>query len=401
MKKISKLVVTLCCMGLLFISCEQEKFEQETTGVQSIDSQDYELVEIELNGKMVMVQKFGKEYRIDDIVINVTEDSNNKLTGVTGNLWPNNTVYYEIQSGVSNQSRITNAIAHWEARTSLTFIERNNQSDYIQFREISGTCSSNVGRQGGIQFISLDSGCPEGTVIHEIGHAIGLWHEQQRADRDEFMIFNEDNADPNSVSNFRPYDELVNSSVTGTEYTDAADFGSVMMYDSYAFSINGEPTLTRLNGSTWEAQRNGLSVYDVRGIDQMYPTNNPTKINIKGSNGKYVSSSNGEKPMICDRDTPRGWEEFLLVARSNGRVALRGNNDKFVSSENGLKPISCDRPSINSWEEFELVMYPGNQFALKSTSSNKYISGENGEKSMTCDRDDPDRWEIFTMSRAD
>ncbi len=397
MKKLLKLVTTFCCTGVLFTSCENEKFGVEIIDQQLNVTQDYEWVEIELDGKTVIVQKFGKEYRIDDIILNVALNDKNKLAGKTGDRWSNNTVYYEIESDVVNQARITNAIAHWEARTSLTFIKRSNQSDYITFR--TGTiCSANVGRIGGQQYVNLAPNCSEGNTIHEIGHAIGLVHEHQRKDRGEYLIFHEENVDPTAIANFRIYEE---NGVDGDEYTDELDFGSVMIYGSYAFSINQKPTLTKLNGDTWETQNMGLSVYDVRGIDKMYPTNNPKKITIRGSNGKYVSSENGEEPMICDRDTPNGWEEFLLVARSNGRVALKGNNDKFVSSENGLKPMMCNRPDINSWEEFELVMYPGNQFSLKSTSSDKFVSSENGEESMNCDRPTPNRWEIFTMSRAD
>lgn len=55
-------------------------------------------------------------------------------------------------------------------------------------------CNSNVGRTGGPQTVSLDTGCVHlAIVIHELMHAAGFFHEQSRTDRDDYVIVNWDN----------------------------------------------------------------------------------------------------------------------------------------------------------------------------------------------------------------
>ena len=101
-------------------------------------------------------------------------------------LWPKGLMPYGIDPGLPEQHRVRDAIRHWEERSDFRFVERSDEPDFVTFRPASG-CSSRVGRSRGQQFINLGPRCTTGNTIHEIGHAIGLWHEQSREDRDDFV----------------------------------------------------------------------------------------------------------------------------------------------------------------------------------------------------------------------
>ena len=59
-------------------------------------------------------------------------------------------------------------------------------------------CYSKVGKQQAKeQVVSLDDGCiHRGTIMHELMHVVGFWHEQSRTDRDDFVIILVNNISP-------------------------------------------------------------------------------------------------------------------------------------------------------------------------------------------------------------
>lgn len=190
-----------------------------------------------------------------------------KSASLESGFWPENTVYYQIDPALSAQYRVTDAIAHWEANTNLKFINKADSKGYVYFTPGSG-CASFIGKTGYKQSITLSNGCSTGTTIHEIGHAVGYWHEQSRADRDEHIKIWWENIQTGTEHNF---DSYTDTPWSGQDLTPDLDFGSIMMYGPYSFSKDGQPTITKADGSLYKVQRSALSEGDIFGANKIYP----------------------------------------------------------------------------------------------------------------------------------
>ena len=95
-------------------------------------------------------------------------------------LWPGGIVPYVIDDDVAHPEWIREAIAIWNRETVVRLVERTAHRDYLRFAVGAG-CFGVFGQSydGGERFMPVKPrGCPVAITLHEIDHAIGMWHEQ-------------------------------------------------------------------------------------------------------------------------------------------------------------------------------------------------------------------------------
>ena len=193
-------------------------------------------------------------------------------------LWPGGEIPYVIDSSVSPK-QVQNI--QWAIQqvneTSLRVRPRTSgDKDYVNFRDTGNDCSSYLGRIGGSQGIQV-GGCGRGSIIHEMLHAAGFYHEQSRGDRDEYITIMWDEIVPQFKSAFEKRDGR-------GQDIGAYDYSSVMHYSGKAFSKSGKPTIVPKVPGAPIGQRDGLSQLDKAAIAQLYggapatlpPTTPPT-----------------------------------------------------------------------------------------------------------------------------
>jgi hypothetical protein len=166
-------------------------------------------------------------------------------------LWPGGIVYYQIDSSSGDMTGIMAAIDKFNADFTgvIQWQEGTGTGTYVEIYLDPGDNSAagdvntigyplyppavvNLNCAGG-----TTNPCSLTTLLHEMGHVVGLYHEFTRTDRDSYVTVNYDNV----IKGTWPYDFAIQTQ--DQQLLSPYDYASVMQYPPYVDTRNGGPVI--------------------------------------------------------------------------------------------------------------------------------------------------------------
>lgn len=277
-------------LGLSLLAAPQVRAEGQGARL-SVAAKPSELRTGFFRGKIVTYRQVGDLKILEgDILLDHVDDTAASAssgrqphglgTALSSSLWPKAagvyTIPYVITAG--NATNIKTAVSRFNTVFNglLKFVPRAGQHDYVNFNltlPAGNSCYSFIGDiRKGAQAINGGSDCPITALLHEMGHAVGLYHEQSRFDRDSFISFFLDNVSDGQEAQFvRP--------VGDAQDVGGYDFGSIMHYYPYAFTRNGQLVMESKPAGIEFGEATTYSPGDIDTIRRLYHAA-PTTVTI-------------------------------------------------------------------------------------------------------------------------
>ncbi|CAG5116950.1 unnamed protein product [Candidula unifasciata] len=184
-------------------------------------------------------------------------------------IWPGGVVPYVLDKAFSPDELATIEAAMREVEQNVgnsthpcvRFIPRTTEVNYLDAHAGDG-CSSVIGLDfTGPQVSTFAPACViKGLLLHELLHTLGIYHEQDRFDRDDYISMNATNLRADAERNY-VLKNMSDIDILGTSY----DFGSIMHYGPYSFPKDPQyPVMTpkpKYAAGTYMGQRSAIECF--------------------------------------------------------------------------------------------------------------------------------------------
>jgi len=227
-------------------------------------------------------ENYLNEVHVDD---ENAEDKNRNALQSPLQRWPNRTIYYRVSPELTEDesNNVREALQVFNEQTCVRFLDYDEQTfkpaRYVEYKRSPDMCGTQVGYNPlvpmGAHDVVLAPYClaRTGVIQHETLHVLGLYHEQSRPDRNQYVKIEYDNIPQKYWSQFSSYPEIYT-----TTYNVPYDYESIMHYSQYAFAKDpSKPSIRAKNGNDIYdrkmGQINGPSAGDLTKVNIMYNCN--------------------------------------------------------------------------------------------------------------------------------
>lgn len=263
--------------------------------------------ETDFQGQRIVYEVIDGNAVVGDIILGPVAEFNSKSARASSavrlgsdRLWPNGRVPYTFDTSVTPSLRleIRRAMDQWQVGTGLQFVERTatDSTGWIEFREPSTTgCSAGIGRAPGNRAQSVNlKNCSFGAILHEIGHALGLYHTQSRIDRDLYV-----DVDVTALSDVNALRDQYTPDLNNSQDLGPYPYDSVMHYSGEYFAADDQYVIQTIPRGIPIGDRQELAPSDRDAINRLYgsPAPSPRTVTVT------ITTNPPGIPLLIDSDT--------------------------------------------------------------------------------------------------